>query len=309
MRAEEGGSDVGERDDDERETSVYWRRERDEGVRSGEDEVPVGMRRMMMTVKVIRWRGVSVRLYDEFEGRRMELEKCVFNVNHDACVTNFRNEVDSDAKVPSHKITNINKPVEHISIAKKPERQISTRHMFSIKKTSSVHEKTTPISCLRWKPPMRRICKTIGLRWIPTEKLFTSCTIKVGCKPPHDYNADITNIHECKQTLDLSACTSINVQKEYNFDLSACTSFNLKKFKSGPEVVSHAYLTDTSSLQELELLFTPLFDEYFNGGNHDVSNSFALSDNHQKDTSPQLNVQPTLEPSNPTTNVNAEEKF
>ncbi|GJZ48393.1 hypothetical protein Tco_0602225 [Tanacetum coccineum] len=77
-------------------------------------------------------------------------QKCVFNANHDSCVTKFLNEVNSRAKVPSNKTTNINKPVEQISVAKKPERQISKGHRFSIKKISVVHDKTmTPRSCLR----------------------------------------------------------------------------------------------------------------------------------------------------------------
>ncbi|GJR08435.1 hypothetical protein Tco_0791087 [Tanacetum coccineum] len=77
-------------------------------------------------------------------------QKCVFNANHDHCVTKFLNEVNSRAKVPSNKTTNRNKPVEQISVAKKPERQIPKGHRFSIKKTSVVHEKTmTPRSCLR----------------------------------------------------------------------------------------------------------------------------------------------------------------
>ncbi|GKD81454.1 hypothetical protein Tco_1348293, partial [Tanacetum coccineum] len=57
-------------------------------------------------------------------------EKCVFNANHDHCVTKFLNEVNSRAKVPSNKTTNRNKPVKQISIAKKPERQISKGHRF-----------------------------------------------------------------------------------------------------------------------------------------------------------------------------------
>ncbi|GJV88977.1 hypothetical protein Tco_1532915 [Tanacetum coccineum] len=39
-------------------------------------------------------------------------QKYVFNANHDACVTKFLNEVNSRAKVPSHKTTNRNKPVK-----------------------------------------------------------------------------------------------------------------------------------------------------------------------------------------------------
>ncbi|GJX89964.1 hypothetical protein Tco_0343290 [Tanacetum coccineum] len=74
-------------------------------------------------------------------------QKCVFNANHNHCITKFLNEVNSRAKVPSNKKTNRNKPVEQISVANKPKRQIPKGHRFSIKKTSAVHEKTiTPRS-------------------------------------------------------------------------------------------------------------------------------------------------------------------
>ncbi|GJT98360.1 hypothetical protein Tco_1093878 [Tanacetum coccineum] len=49
-------------------------------------------------------------------------QKCVFNANHDSCVTKFLNEVSSRAKVPSHKTTTRYKPIEQTSVAKKPER-------------------------------------------------------------------------------------------------------------------------------------------------------------------------------------------
>ncbi|GJS83635.1 hypothetical protein Tco_0750176 [Tanacetum coccineum] len=75
-------------------------------------------------------------------------------------------------------------------------------------------------SDLRWKPT-GRIFESIGLRWIPTGKLFDSCTSKVDSEPPHGLNVDIPYIHECKQTLDVSAGTSINVQNEQSLDLSA----------------------------------------------------------------------------------------
>ncbi|GJR51177.1 hypothetical protein Tco_1401698 [Tanacetum coccineum] len=79
-------------------------------------------------------------------------QKCVFNANHDACVTKFLNEVNSRAK------------------------------------TSVVHEKTkTPRSCLRWKPTSR-ILKTIGLRWVLTGMIFTSSTTMVDSEPPHGSN-------------------------------------------------------------------------------------------------------------------------
>ncbi|GKC78166.1 hypothetical protein Tco_1128940, partial [Tanacetum coccineum] len=81
-------------------------------------------------------------------------------------------EVNSSAKIQSHKTRNSNKPIDQKSHTQKPG------------------------------------------RWIPTGKLFDSCTSKVDNEPPHGLNVDIPNIHECKQTLDVSAGTSINVQKE-----------------------------------------------------------------------------------------------
>ncbi|GJX01214.1 hypothetical protein Tco_0185127 [Tanacetum coccineum] len=147
-------------------------------------------------------------------------QKCVFNANHDSCVTKFLNEVNSRAKVPSHKTTTRYKPVEQTSFAKKPERQIPKRHRSSIKKTSVVHEKTmTPRSGLKWKPT-GKIFKTVGLRWVPTGKIFTSSTTTVDSDPQNGSNADISNQYESAQTLDVSAGTS---------NLSAGTSFNPKK--------------------------------------------------------------------------------
>ncbi|GJY04666.1 hypothetical protein Tco_0370606, partial [Tanacetum coccineum] len=126
-------------------------------------------------------------------------QKCVFNANHDACVIKFLKEVNSCAKVPSNKTMTQNKPVEQISVAKKPERQILKGHRFSIKKTTLVHEKTiTPRSCLRWKPT-GRVFKNVVLRWVLTGKTFSSSTTKVDSEPPNGSNADITNQCESEQ--------------------------------------------------------------------------------------------------------------
>ncbi|GKD04946.1 hypothetical protein Tco_1179920, partial [Tanacetum coccineum] len=137
-------------------------------------------------------------------------QKCVFNANHDSCVTKFQKEVNSRAKVPSNKTTNKNKPVEQIRVATKPNRQIPTGHRFSIKRTSTVHEKTTsPRSCLRWQPT-GRILKTVCLRWVPTGKIFTSSTTKVDSEPPNGSKEDITNQCESEQALNVSAGTLLS---------------------------------------------------------------------------------------------------
>ncbi|GJR79577.1 retrotransposon protein, putative, ty1-copia subclass [Tanacetum coccineum] len=139
-------------------------------------------------------------------------QKCIFNANHDACITKFLKEVNSRVKVQSPKTRNNNKPVEPKIHTQKPDKQIVTRHRFSPNKYSAVHEKTnTPRSCLRWIPT-GRIFNTIGLRWVPTGKIFTSSTTKVDCEPPNGSNENITNPYKCNQTLNVRAC---------NFNLSA----------------------------------------------------------------------------------------
>ncbi|GJX77237.1 hypothetical protein Tco_0324048 [Tanacetum coccineum] len=86
-------------------------------------------------------------------------------------------EVSSRAKIQSHKTRNDNKPVDQKSHTQKPVRQIFTGHKFSPNKSSVVYEKTSHRSCLS----------------------------KVESEPPHGSNVDISKIHACKQTLDLSA--------------------------------------------------------------------------------------------------------
>ncbi|GJZ01164.1 hypothetical protein Tco_0519125 [Tanacetum coccineum] len=115
---------------------------------------------------------------------------------------------------------------------------IFTGYRFSPNKSSVVYKKISPRSCLRWKPT-GRIFNIVGLRWIPTGKLLDSFTGKVDTEPPHGSNVDISKIHECKQTLDLSA--------------------------------------------DLESLFGPLFDEYFNGKNQVVSKSSAVTTADESD--------------------------
>nr|GEX72635.1 hypothetical protein [Tanacetum cinerariifolium] len=130
--------------------------------------------------------------------------KCFFNANHTACITKLLKEVNLRAKIQSHKIKERNKPVYQKSHTQIPGRQIFTGHKFSPNKTFAVYKKISPRSDLRWKPT-GRIFKSVGLRWLPTGKLFDSCTSTVESKPTHGSNEDISKIHECKQTLDLSA--------------------------------------------------------------------------------------------------------
>ncbi|GJW00054.1 retrovirus-related pol polyprotein from transposon TNT 1-94 [Tanacetum coccineum] len=65
--------------------------------------------------------------------------------------------------------------------------------------------------------------------------------------------------------------------------------------------------TTVPSQQELDLLFGPLYDEFFNDGTSRVNKSSSPTDNSApQDTNPSTNIHPTSEPSSPT-NVHAEE--
>ncbi|GJX98954.1 retrovirus-related pol polyprotein from transposon TNT 1-94 [Tanacetum coccineum] len=80
---------------------------------------------------------------------------------------------------------------------------------------------------------------------------------------------------------------------------------------SGPDPqlqnVSPSADTTVPSQQELDLLFGPLYDEFFNAGTSRVNKSSSPTDNSaQQDTLPSTNIHPTTEPSTPT-HVNAEE--
>ncbi|GKC28971.1 retrovirus-related pol polyprotein from transposon TNT 1-94 [Tanacetum coccineum] len=80
---------------------------------------------------------------------------------------------------------------------------------------------------------------------------------------------------------------------------------------SGPvpqlQNVSPTADTTVASQQELDLLFGPLYDEFFTARTLSVNNSSSLTDNSkQQDTPPTMNIQSSTEPTNPT-NVNAEE--
>ncbi|GKB92120.1 hypothetical protein Tco_0964392 [Tanacetum coccineum] len=171
--------------------------------------------------------------------------KCVFNANHDACITKLLKEVNSRTKIQSHKTRNNNKLVDQKSHTQKLGKKIFIGHRFSPNKTSAVYEKTSPKSDLRWKST-DRILKSVGLRWIPTGKLFDSCTSKVDSESSHGSNVDIPNIHECKQTLDVS-------------------------------VEGHQAAETVTTSYELDLLFGPLFDEYFNGENQVVLKSSVVT--------------------------------
>nr|GEU56549.1 hypothetical protein [Tanacetum cinerariifolium] len=216
------------------------------------------------------------------------------NSRNDSCLIKFLKEVNSCAKVPSNKTTNKNKPVMK-------------------KKTM------TPRSCLRWKP-MGKIFKTVGLRWVPTGRILTSSTTKVDSEPLNGSNENITNQYECEQPLDVSAGTLDLSAVKFKAGSRRCTSSRQDSYITtsvgipippshnnveasdydNPDPVPQQQDVSSSadehilSQQELDLLFSPLYDEFFNAGST------------LQDKQPSTNIQPTSSQSAPT-DVHAEE--
>ncbi|GKC06094.1 hypothetical protein Tco_0997704 [Tanacetum coccineum] len=140
---------------------------------------------------------------------------------------------------------------------------------------------------------------------VPTGKIFTSSTTKVDSEPTNGSNDDITNQYECEQTLNVSVVT-LNLSAELGIHDHNSEPSNSKLV---PKVVPPADRTSTSQ-QDLELQFSPIYEEYFNVGNPSVLKSPALSNNlQQHDTQPTSNIHPTIELIIPPTNVNAKENM
>ncbi|GJS06977.1 hypothetical protein Tco_0363773 [Tanacetum coccineum] len=213
-----------------------------------------------------------VKQPNAFKSERAQMSKTRFCSQRRCEIRIDKTEVNSRAKIQSHKTRNSNKPVDQKSHTQKPGRQIFIGHRFSPNKTSAVYEKTSPRSDLRWKPT-GRIFKSVGLRWIPTGKLFDSCTSKVDSEPPHGSNVDIPNIHECKQTLDSMAAEKADISETI---VKVDSQMMIQKNDVLSTEVHQAAETVTTS-NELDLLFGPLFDEYFNGENQVVLKSSAVT--------------------------------
>ncbi|GJR11816.1 retrovirus-related pol polyprotein from transposon TNT 1-94 [Tanacetum coccineum] len=97
-----------------------------------------------------------------------------------------------------------------------------------------------------------------------------------------------------------TSCLVLQRQKASDYD------------NSGPVLqlqnVSPSADTTAPSQQELDLLFGPLYDEFFTAGTSSVNKSSSLTKNYtQQDTQPTSNIHPTTEPITPTIIVHAEE--
>ncbi|GKA46845.1 hypothetical protein Tco_0739728 [Tanacetum coccineum] len=104
----------------------------------------------------------------------------------DACVIKYP-ERSPTRVLRFHPINNKHKQTLRANKdATTPERHIPKGHRFSIKKTTTVHVKTTtPRSCLRWSNQCGRILKNVCLRWVPTGRHSALAQTKVPTLKVH----------------------------------------------------------------------------------------------------------------------------
>ncbi|GKA39140.1 hypothetical protein Tco_0731691 [Tanacetum coccineum] len=183
-----------------------------------------------------------------------ECGKCVFNSNHDACVSRYLNVMNARTKKPNVVPIGDSKP------KRKANKSVATPHKKTVASDTTIQKpksyfkelyentnkawkwwiekkcpseykwtQTTPSRpSLKWKPT-GRIFSNVRLRWVPTGKLLNSCTGKVNSEPTHGSIVDIPHIHACKQTLGLSAGKSFNGQKQTKNYLNAEDKYNNAK--------------------------------------------------------------------------------
>ncbi|GJX16128.1 retrovirus-related pol polyprotein from transposon TNT 1-94, partial [Tanacetum coccineum] len=231
-------------------------------------------------------------------------KKFIYSANHDECILKYLSKVNSrisaqkkDAQ--SHKTTKRYIPIEKKSDSKNHGRQIPIGQRFSPNKSSNVYLKTTPPrSGLTWKPT-GRIFTQVGLKWIPIRKSVETRYNTNDSASPLGKETHNPKTVICANSSSLSAGLVPQRQKALDYD------------NSGPilklQNVSPSEDTAFRLQQELDLLFGPLYDEFFTAGTLSVNNSSSPTDNSkQQDTPPTTNIQSSTKPTNQT-NVNIEE--
>ncbi|GJY81140.1 hypothetical protein Tco_0493891 [Tanacetum coccineum] len=117
--------------------------------------------------------------------------KCVFNANHDACITKFLEEVNSRAKVKFHKTRNSNKPVEQKNHIQKPGKLFDscTRKADS----DSTHGSSVDISKIRECKQTLDLSAEYGFR---EEADISETSVEVDSKLIRKMAPDHESVHQ-----------------------------------------------------------------------------------------------------------------
>ncbi|GJV35200.1 retrovirus-related pol polyprotein from transposon TNT 1-94 [Tanacetum coccineum] len=221
--------------------------------------------------------------------------KCVFNSNHDACVSKFLNDVNARTKKPKVVPISTRQPKSQAnkSVATPPKKTVASES--TIQKSKSYYRMLYEKTSKAWKWWIEQQCPS-GYKWVPKTKMkwvpkVRKEDVNTSISPTIDNASRITNIVQLIIFIVDSGCT-----KHMTGNLKLLCNFVEK------------YLDTTApSQQELDIVFGPLYDEFFNEGTSSVNkSSFPTDNSEQQDTPPTTNIQSSTEPTTPT-NVNVEE--
>nr|GEV06172.1 integrase, catalytic region, zinc finger, CCHC-type, peptidase aspartic, catalytic [Tanacetum cinerariifolium] len=221
----------------------------------------------------------------------LEIALQKFDSNHFACVTKMLNDVNARTKKPSVVPISTRKPKGHAN------KSVATPHK---KKVASKTTNQKPQSYFRmlyektsktWKWWIEQQSPS-GYKWVPKTKMqwlpkAKNENVQKRISFTVDNASRITNVLKRTNSLGSnlpsvpSSSNSLVDYLEVAFRKSTC----FVRYLQGNDLLTDAYVP---SQQELDLLFGPLYDEFFNAGSN------------LKDTQPTTNIQPTSTPSTPT---------
>nr|GEX63844.1 hypothetical protein [Tanacetum cinerariifolium] len=191
--------------------------------------------------------------------------KCLVDSNHFACVTKMLNDVNTRTKKPNVVPISTRKPKGHAnkSVATPPKITVASETTTQKSKSYNrmIYEKTS--KAYKWW--IEQKCPS-RYKWVPKIKMQWVPKVK-----------------------------NENVQKRVSF---AIESTYFVRDLQGNDLLRD---TNVPSQQELDLLFGPLYDEFFTAGTSSVNKSSSPTNNsNQQDTLPSTNIHTTLKPSTPT---------
>ncbi|GJT37857.1 gag-pol polyprotein [Tanacetum coccineum] len=263
--------------------------------------------------------------------------KCVFNLNHDACVSEFIHDVNARIKKP--KVV----PISTRNPKSQTNKSVATPTKNTIASESTIQKSKSYYRMLYKKTRnimINRVYYVEGLNYnlfsvgqfcdADLEVAFQKSTCFVKDLQGNDLltgnrGFDLYTISIQETTSSTPICFMAKASptevwlwhqrlSHLNFDYINLLSkkdiaSDYDNSSPAPQIqnVSPSADTTTSSQQELDLLFGPLYDEFFTACTSSVNNSSSPTNNStQQDTQPTANIQPRIELTN-LTNVNAEE--
>nr|GEZ06649.1 hypothetical protein [Tanacetum cinerariifolium] len=182
--------------------------------------------------------------------------KCVFNANHDACITKLLKEVNSHVKIQSHKARDRNKPVDQKSHTQIPGRNHCQSGFINdeIIMASDQNSSNPAPECQTMASDQNSFDPAPECQTMASDQ--NSSDPAPECQTMASYQNNSDPAPEC-QTMALN-----------HDSLSPAIQLQGK--------VTQAYRTVTTS-NELDFLFSPMFDELLNGSSKVVSKSSAVS--------------------------------